>query len=98
MPGDPQVSREFVTFMEEAVQNIAKSEQAGRPIYDMEERVSIRFPGNNLTEIVRKVTPEDRERWPAQYQGFKAGQGHTLHHGTALETPTAPNQAHTHGI
>lgn len=93
MPGDAQATREFVTFTEEAVQSIAKSEQAGRPIYDMVEMVSIRFPGNNLTEIVRRVTLEDRERWPKQYQAFKAGRGNTVIDGTPLEAWTALNKA-----
>lgn len=93
MPGDPQTSREFVMFTEDAVQNYAKSEAAGRPIYDMEERVSIRFPGNNLTEIVRKVGPEDRERWPEQYKAFKQGRGNVVIDGTPLEAWTALSKA-----
>ena len=92
-PGDPTASREFVTFSEEAIQNPGKSEQAGRPIYDMVEMVSIRFPGNNLTEIVRKVTPEDKERWAPQYAAFKKGGGGTVVDGTPLEAWTALNKA-----
>ena len=92
-PGDPTASREFVTFSEEAIQSPGKSEQAGRPIYDMVEMVSIRFPGNNLTEIVRKVTPEDKERWAPQYAAFKKGGGGTVVDGTPLEAWTALNKA-----
>lgn len=85
-------SREFVQFSEEAIQNPAKSEAAGRPIFDAVEMVSISFPGNNLTEIVRKVTDEDRERWPKQYEAFKRNGG-TVVDGTALEAWTALSKA-----
>lgn len=85
-------SREFVQFSEDAIQNPAKSEAAGRPIYDAVEMISISFPGNNLTEVVRKVTDADRQKYQPQYEAFKK-HGGTVLNGTPLEAWTALSKA-----
>ncbi len=49
------------------------SRAQGRRCYKEEERVEVYMPGNNLNIPVFKVTDEHRERWPREYEAFKAG-------------------------
>jgi hypothetical protein len=76
-------------FYSDAVENKAKSRQAGRPIFDDRELVEVRFAGNRQTvsvfpahAICGERQDEDgdthkmtyAERWPDQYRRFKAKQ------------------------
>jgi hypothetical protein len=59
---------------------------AGRPIYVSEEMIEIRTPGNKdnvIVQRVRKMEPDPRERFPAQYAKFKRGD-EQQHVGTLL--------------
>lgn len=60
-------------FFVESVQDIVASEAQGRPIFRDEERVEIIMPGNPHTRPVAKVSDEHRQRWPKEYEAFKAG-------------------------
>lgn len=61
-------------FFMEAVQNKAKSAAEGRAVFDEREMVEVIIPGDRKTVSVRYVSDEHRNRWPRQYQAFKAGQ------------------------
>jgi hypothetical protein len=65
--------RNYPHFFLEAVEDQLASVEAGRPIFRDEERVEIIMPGNPYTRPVQRVTDEHRERWPKEYQAFKAG-------------------------
>ena len=68
----------FAQFFMEAVQDVAASEKAGRPIFKEEEFVRIRVPGDALNEVVREVRPIDRDTFADQYRAFKANQDQPL--------------------
>lgn len=70
MPGG---SSNFPRFFIDSVHDMAASEKQGRAIYQDEERVEIIMPGNPHTRPVAKVTDEHRQRWPKEYEAFKAG-------------------------
>jgi len=71
-------------FFHRAVQNKAKSEEAGRPIHDQVEWLEIVVAGDRNSKVSRKVRDEDKGRWPAQYHAFKSGEKMPLQ-GTPLE-------------
>jgi len=58
------------TFHFQAKQNGRKTTEEGRPIFDQVPYVQILMPGNDKTVIDRKVTDEDKERWPDKWQAF----------------------------
>jgi hypothetical protein len=60
-------------FFVDQVQDMVASENAGRPIFREEERVEIIMPGNPHTRPVARVSDEHRQRWPREYEAFKAG-------------------------
>ncbi len=72
--GDKGQDKSIVTFYTEAQIHGFKSEQAGHPVYEDVEMVSILIPGDRRTEVVERVKNEHRERWPRQYEAFKKGQ------------------------
>jgi hypothetical protein len=50
-----------------------KSHEAGRPIYEDREYVSIMVKGQDKQVFVREVAEEDRRRFPNAYAAFKKG-------------------------
>lgn len=60
-------------FFVDSVQDMVASEAQGRPIFRDEERVEIIMPGNPHTRPVARVTDEHRQRWPREYEAFRAG-------------------------
>jgi len=52
-------------------QNVQKTYDAGRPIFDEVESISIQWPG--MDETVRAVEPRDVQEYPEEYARFKAG-------------------------
>lgn len=60
-------------FFVEPVQNIAKSNMEGRPIFDDREMVEINIPGDLKNVVCTYVTDIHRHRWPQHYAAFKAG-------------------------
>jgi hypothetical protein len=93
VPGMDGDTRTNVFFYTEAVQNHAKSEAAGRPIYDEVEMVQISFPGNRLTIVAKETTEEHKQRWPKHYAAFKAGSQDVFVEGTPLKAWTSLNRA-----
>ncbi len=84
--------RKHVTFFREAVYNEGASMQAGRPIYQDEERIEIAFPGNQLNIFHGRVTEEHRQSYPRQYEAFLKGE-EVAHEGTPIEQMTVLNKA-----
>jgi hypothetical protein len=60
-------------FYLEQVEDHVASANAGRLIARDEERVEIIMPGNPHTRPVARVTDEHRQKWPREYEAFKAG-------------------------
>lgn len=58
-------------FHMKAVKNEFRSAAEGRPIFDNMEYVEIHIPGDRMTQVDRRVKPEDRTRWPEAYAAFK---------------------------
>lgn len=84
----------YVEFTMEAVQNEEKSLEAGRPIFEEKEYITIRIVGDTKTVRKRPVkidwsanTPPDAERWPRQYQAFKNQQTQTVEGTPVTEWP-----------
>jgi hypothetical protein len=69
----PGAERNYPRFFVESVEDKAASVNAGRPIFHDEERIEIIMPGNPYTRPVQRVTDEHRQKWPKEYQAFKAG-------------------------
>lgn len=83
----------YPQFFVEAVQDPVASAAAGRPIFREEERVEIIMPGiSNLTRPVERVSDEHRQRWPKEYEAFKAGREVALT-GTPIEEWPRLNKA-----
>lgn len=73
----------FPIFSIEAVKDDEETAKQGREIFKDVEWVKIHIVGDNLTEISRPVTDEDRKRFNQHYQAFK-NQGIQLNSGTPL--------------
>jgi len=80
----PQDSSNYPRFFVDQVQDMVASENQGRAIFFDKERVEIIMPGNPHTRPVANVTDEHRQRWPKEYEAFKAGLEISLE-GTPLE-------------
>lgn len=64
-------SGECVLFDVRAVLNPRKSEEAGRPIHDDVEYITIFWPGDKTKEIVRPVRTEDKAKYAPEYTAFQ---------------------------
>lgn len=74
----------IVEFEDKEVKNEFKSEQEGRPIYDMVPFITIDFPGDRTKKVCRPVklestssVPSDPERFSRQWEQFKNQQEQT---------------------
>lgn len=81
----------IVEFYNEAVYMGAKSEEAGRPIYEDKPFIWIRFPGDRTREVKRRVdlkgkngAPPDNHRFPRQWAAYQS-QEQYVEEGTPLE-------------
>ncbi len=61
-----------------------KSEEAGRPIYEEIDYISIMQPGNKDSIIMRPATSIDKGRFPEHYKKFKAREDQEAVDGTPL--------------
>lgn len=75
----------FVQFTMEAIQDEEETIKQGRPIFHDREFIKIIPVGDKSTVICRPVkhtfdanTPPDPQRWPKQYEAFKAQQEQPL--------------------
>jgi len=73
----------IVMFTKEAIQNAAKSEAEGRPIFDAIDYVRIQHPGERDFDK-RPAREEDRMRWPHQWQAYQNNAGQAPN-GTPLD-------------
>jgi len=66
----------YVQFNTQAVLNPSKSTQAGRPIYDDIDMITVRTPGSQLTSIVdhAKRYTQGRPVLAEKYKNWKSGQ------------------------
>lgn len=76
--------RVFPRFFMDSIEDKVASLHAGRPIFREEERVEIIMPGNPFTRPIKRVTDEERQRWPEAYAAFKKGLDQATE-GTPLE-------------
>lgn len=70
-------------FFTEAVKLEFKSKQAGRPVFEDREFVRIIIPGDRRSMVVEPVNEAHKQRWPREYEAFRAGAEAPLE-GTAL--------------
>jgi hypothetical protein len=56
------------------VKNNFKSEQSGKPVFEEQEFITIRVPGDRKTEWCGRVTEEHKARFPRHYAAFKQQQ------------------------
>lgn len=73
----------WVKFFKQAVHMKAKSEKAGRPIYEDRDFISIIVPGST-DKHVREVRESDKERFAVQWAKYLANQ-EQVPDGTPLE-------------
>ena len=77
-------SRLYVQFYLRPIMLTAESEIQGRPIFKDVEHVRIMIPGDKLSIVDRIASPDDKQRFAAHYEKFKAGQANEVV-GTRLE-------------
>lgn len=82
--------RMIVMFYLNAVHNPAKSNDAGRPVFEDRLFVKIHPPGERLNVVDRPATDTDKKRWPVQWHQFNDNQPQTSS-GTPVEM-LHPNQ------
>lgn len=58
--------------------NETKSLEAGHPVYDDKEFITIIVPGDKTSIVHRPVWAQDKERFARQYAQFKQGQEQTV--------------------
>ena len=77
-------NRLHVTFTRVPVLDDFKSQEAGRPIYDEEDHITTRIPGDKLATSVAKVRDSHKRRFPTQWAAYQNGQAQSQT-GTPLE-------------
>lgn len=83
----------WVKFEKRAVKLGAASEKAGHPVFKDEDYISIVVPGS-ADKYERKVTEEDKERFPRQWAKYQRNQEQTVDGWKITEWPAiGPAQA-----
>lgn len=82
MQGDEQL---LVRFFSAEKQNMTKTEEEGRPIYDMVDWIEIHQPGNKLASIMRLATDKDKQRFPRHWRAYQERENQEVLSGTPLE-------------
>jgi hypothetical protein len=72
-----------IKFSMEAMENPEKTKNAGRPVYDDVEMISIRVPGDPDIRV-RPVRPEDKQAHAKEYLAWKSNQSQEAASGTPL--------------
>ena len=83
-PGQAGVRQTMISFYDREVQNEFKTNEEGRPIFEMKCYIRKVPPGDKLVEIDRKATPADFLRYPKEYEMYLKHQT-TPVQGTPLE-------------
>ena len=60
-------------FFTEAVKLEWKSKQEGRPLFEDREFVRIIIPGDRRSMVVEPLNEGHQQRWPREYEAYKAG-------------------------
>lgn len=81
---NPDDARLWIKFRFHPVQNDEKSKEAGRPIYDEVEWITIMVPGDKDNVVDRQVWDLDRTRFRQQYTHWKTT-GQQAETGTPIE-------------
>ncbi|MCR4300731.1 MAG: hypothetical protein NUV51_03900 [Sulfuricaulis sp.] len=68
MPGTRQTR---ISFYDREVQNLKRTEEEGRPIFDMVVFIKKVPPGDKLLEIDRKASKRDFMQYPQEYELYK---------------------------
>ncbi len=63
-------SQALVVFYTEKVQNMFKSQAAGRPIFENQVYIRIQHPGENYNIIQRPATDDDKRRYAQRWSQF----------------------------
>lgn len=77
-------SKLYVQFYSRPFLQTKLSEEAGRPIYADVDHVRIMVPGDKLSIVDRIASDDDKKRFAAHWEKYKAGQGQEVV-GTRLE-------------
>lgn len=77
-------SHVFVTIYSDAVELKAESEKAGRPIFQDIPHIRITIPGDTNNIIERKLTEQDKQKYPRAWAEFQRGESQGVV-GTPLE-------------
>lgn len=72
------------TFYTDAIQNMKRSNDEGRPIFDDKEMIRIDIPGDKNLNWIGEVEEKHRERWPDHYARFKRNEQRAVS-GTPIE-------------
>jgi|19_taG_2_1085344.scaffolds.fasta_scaffold00082_8 hypothetical protein len=80
----PRQGEHYVRFFHDAVQDMAKTEEEGRPIYEDREFIEIRAPGNQTSVLIKEVNEYYRDMFAMQYHAWKQGDEEQIH-GTPLK-------------
>lgn len=75
----------LIRFFHQAHKTTKEVEGKVRTVWEKREMVEIRNPGDRLNAPVKIVTDVEKERWPAQYAAWKAGQDQETAGGWPLE-------------
>lgn len=94
-----QENTALVEFYRDAVQNNFKSAQEGRAIFEDVDFVRIMTPGDTRTVICRKVTEQDKQRFPKAWDLYQRGleqvlEGTPLDKWTGITTSQVKELAH----
>lgn len=87
MDSDPRYgmdSKLHVQFYSQPILHNAKSNEAGRPVYIDVDHIRILVPGDKLNIIERVASKDDKQRFAAHWEKYKAGRGQDVV-GTRLE-------------
>lgn len=68
----------LVKFYKEAVYQKAKSEEAGHPVYEDRDFISIIIPGDNTQVINRQASDRDKERFYRQWEKYQRQETETV--------------------
>lgn len=69
----PGEAKNYPRFFTDAIQDHVATAKEGRAIFVEVEFVEIIAPGNPYNKPVHKVTDDDRQMWPAEYDAFRKG-------------------------
>ena len=74
----------LVKFFKNPRFNQAKSQEAGRPIYDEVDFIQIMQPGNKDSIIIQPATQMDKQRFSAHWARYEARTSQDVYEGTPL--------------